>query len=97
MLNHFGHLQALSAYYKQMLAEHHAIREMIQLFFLNQTTKVLVEKFYTTLEKHVRFEERVLFPAIEANVSDDELQSATAHLSALPQKSCINFLVKFWE
>jgi hemerythrin-like domain-containing protein len=97
VLQHFRLLSALDIYYQQMLDEHNAIREMIQLFFSNRATAALVEKFYNTLELHIRFEERILFPAIEANVSFDELQSATVYLSALNGKSCINFPVKFWE
>jgi hemerythrin-like domain-containing protein len=98
--------QALSAYLEnmalslligQMHKEHQIIKEMIDDFLSGSASLKLIEQFYQTLEQHIRFEERVLLPAVEKALNDDVLHEMGKQFSLLPQNSCVNFPVKFWE
>jgi hemerythrin-like domain-containing protein len=87
----------LSPLINQMRKEHEIIKEMIGEFLPHSTSLLRIEQFYQILEQHIRFEERVLYPAVEKNLSEDALNQLGTKVSVLPQNSCINFPVKFWE
>jgi hemerythrin-like domain-containing protein len=89
--------KALTSLIEQMNKEHQAIKEMIGGFLSSSATLQLIAQFYQILEQHIRFEERVLFPAVEKVVDDDALNEMGKQFSLLPQNSCVNFPVKFWE
>ena len=86
---------ALQRLYKKMKEEHDVIRNCY--VELENPSLLLVEKFYTLLEKHIRFEEREFFPAIEDTLTETELKSAGIQLGHLHHQSCVNFPLKFWE
>jgi iron-sulfur cluster repair protein YtfE (RIC family) len=87
----------LSPLIEQMFNEHESIKEMISQFLSNTSSFHLIEQFHQKLEQHVRFEERVLFPALEKTVNENALNNIGTQVSLLPQNSCVNFPVKFWE
>jgi hemerythrin-like domain-containing protein len=89
--------KALSHLIEQMHKEHQAIKEMIGEFLSSSATLQLIEQFYQILEQHIRFEERILFPVVENTLTDDALNKIGHQFSLLPQNSCVNFPVKFWE
>lgn len=87
----------LSPFIEQMYQEHQVIRQLVHDLFSDSATTQIFKKIYQILEQHVRFEERVLFPAIEKVLSHDVLNAMGKQFSLLPQNSCVNFPVKFWE
>lgn len=85
----------LSMLYQKMKEEHETIRQCYQ--DLETPSYSSIEQFYQLLEAHIRFEEREYFPAIEKNISAEELTAISKKLSHLHHQSCANFPVKFWE
>ncbi|MBX9785157.1 MAG: hemerythrin domain-containing protein [Chitinophagaceae bacterium] len=89
--------QLLSLLIEQMFNEHEQIKEMINAVTSGSASAQLIRAFYQKLEQHIRFEERVLFPVIEKVLNNAALNAMGVQLSLLPQNSCVNFPVKFWE
>ena len=89
--------QLLSPLIDQMFNEHEQIKEMINAVTSGSASAQLIRAFYQKLEQHIRFEERVLFPEIEKVLNNAALNAMGVQLSLLPQNSCVNFPVKFWE
>jgi hemerythrin-like domain-containing protein len=87
----------LLSLHQRMLQEHELIRKYIDQFNRTLTSHQTVQAYYELLEQHVRFEEREYFPALEQNLSVNELQSIGTHLLDKPGQSCAQFPVKFWE
>jgi iron-sulfur cluster repair protein YtfE (RIC family) len=87
----------LKMYFEQMIKEHIEIQLLIQQFKDQHQSLALVELFYKMLEKHIRFEERIFFPAIEKVFTNIELEQIGIHLKDHNTKNCISFPVKFWE
>lgn len=57
----------------RMLADHEAIRNGVARLASGDADATEVVELAELLRKHVRFEERELFPRIERNLSDDQL------------------------
>lgn len=55
---------------KRALAEH---RQLQTLFLEKSKTVEILERIAKELEKHIRFEERVLFPEIEKTASEEKM------------------------
>jgi hypothetical protein len=55
----------------------------------------VIKEWLEILNKHIRFEERVLFPLIEKNVTVESLQLAAGALSSVPYQK-IEWEDKFW-
>jgi hemerythrin-like domain-containing protein len=89
--------QQLHSLHQQMLLEHEAIRELVEKFKTSITSFETIKTFYELLEQHIRFEERIYFPALEQYLSAEELLSLEIHLADTPGESCARFPVKFWE
>lgn len=87
----------LNLLFKQMLKEHYQLREFIQQFENNTCTPETVEQFYKLLHQHIRFEERIFFPAIEKSFLSAQLKTIGENLTDAQTKSCASFPVKFWE
>lgn len=90
-------LPLLHDLYGQMKAEHQQIREIITVLEEGKSSPALIETFYVLLEKHIRFEERILFPFVEEHASAAALAEAGKQLSHLPNSNCSHYPVKFWE
>ena len=68
------------------MEEHAAIREAIEALTVLPSENIIDElaKLADQLDKHVRYEERQLFPHLESVLSDAQLDSIGAQLNALP-------------
>ncbi|MDL4841202.1 hemerythrin domain-containing protein [Aquibacillus rhizosphaerae] len=65
----------------EMLLEHVKIRSIIfQIFEKNEELEPLMNELGKLLEKHVRKEERVIFPMIEDALPDDVLEGLAPYL-----------------
>jgi hypothetical protein len=65
----------------QALSEHRRLRQLFESATVDQTHLCLIE---TALEQHIRFEERVLFNAIQEQATPAQLQSVVrAHAAAM--------------
>lgn len=57
-----------------------------------------LSSLHTLLEKHIRFEERVLFIAMEKLLSASELATIQQALhKQVHASNCMNYPIKFWE
>lgn len=90
-------LPQLQQLYDQMMKEHQQIRNVIDKLLQTGKQNELIELFKDQLEKHIRFEERELFPYIESNAELIVLEETGKKLSHLPNGNCSHFPVKFWE
>lgn len=84
----------------QLKTEHQEIRLIIQK--LNNEARSeqfeTIAFFATSLEKHIRFEERQLFNAIQEALPEEEMIAFSADLNAISEKDfCTKYPVKFWE
>lgn len=94
---HVLQIPLLMEKYEQMKTEHHQIRHLIDAIRNGDSGVALITKFYTLLEKHIRFEERDLFPFIEEQIQPEQLNELGRNLQPLESKACSDYPVKFWE
>jgi len=94
---HVLQITVLMEKYEQMKAEHHQIRHLVDSIRNQGATASLVTDFYHLLEKHIRFEERELFPFIEEHIQQDQLNELGRNIEQLKSKACSDYPVKFWE
>jgi iron-sulfur cluster repair protein YtfE (RIC family) len=67
--------------------QHAAIREKInELKTHSEITLQHLHSFANLLEEHIRFEERILFPHLEKEIKEEELEIVGNHLEADHQK-----------
>jgi len=69
--------------------EHRLIHSLIAEIKNNPEKKNLLEKFATTLENHIRFEERVLFNHLQEIISGDKLLQIAVALNAREANHCM--------
>jgi hemerythrin-like domain-containing protein len=84
----------------QLKNEHQEIRIIIQK--LNNEARAeqfeTIASFGIVLEKHIRFEERQLFNAIQETLPLDELNDFTSELKSISEKDfCTKYPIRFWE
>lgn len=89
--------EELHMMYKQVLNEHQQLRAFIRQFEMNISTIEIIEQFYKLLDHHIRFEERIFFPAIEKHFTTTQLETICKHTKDTHTESCASFPVKFWE
>ena len=77
--------------------EHKLIHQMIDELRNNLNDTTLLERFAVTLEKHIRFEERVLFNHLQEIIPPDELTEISTSLNARENKSGGLWDDVFWE
>jgi hemerythrin-like domain-containing protein len=94
---HVLQIPSLMEKYELMKAEHHQIRHLIDAIRSGDSNVARITDFYTLLEKHIRFEERELFPFIEQNIQPEQLNELGRNLQVLESKACSDYPVKFWE
>ena len=80
----------------KMLAEHEAIRQLFQQNEKKADETVFIQ-LYQLVEKHIRFEERELFPLIESVITPNELNEIGHALQGETDKNCSAYPIKFWE
>jgi hemerythrin-like domain-containing protein len=84
----------------QLKNEHQEIRLIIQKLNNEARAEQLdtIVSFANSLEKHIRFEERQLFNAIQEALPVDELNDFIDELQSISEKDfCTKYAVKFWE
>ncbi len=84
----------------QLKKEHQEIKLIIQK--LNNEARSeqfeTISSFATSLEKHIRFEERELFNAIQEVLPEAEMLEFIDDLKSISEKDfCTKYPVKFWE
>ncbi len=94
---HVLQISSLMEKYEQMKTEHHQIRHVVDAIRNGGSGTALITEFYTLLEKHIRFEERELFPFIEEQIQPEQLHELGRNLQQLESKACSDYPVKFWE
>ena len=94
---HVLQIPSLMEKYEQMKTEHHQIRHAVDAIRTNGSTVEQITEFYTLLEKHIRFEERDLFPFIEEQIQPEQLDELGRNLQPLESKACSDYPVKIWE
>ncbi len=81
---------------KEAELHHKLLREIMGNFKnTDQIVWLSLQHFAEILEKHIRFEERVLFPLIEKEATPEALQSAATKLAMQP-KYYIEWEDQFW-
>lgn len=86
----------LDKYLNRMLQEHRTLFELINQICTERKPE-LVLNWATLMEQHIRFEERVLFPFLETNLLEHDLECIGASLQLQRTDYCINYPIKFWE
>ncbi len=91
------HLPQVQELYNRMMNEHQEIRTVIVDLQQGKASSGLIELFHVLLDKHIRFEERILFPFVEEHTAKEFLNKAGGMLNNLANGNCSNYPVKFWE
>lgn len=81
---------------KQVLEEHQEIFDLVAQLSVNSTIEnliVIAEK----LEKHIRFEERLLFPHLENNLTEDKLKKIGVAIAENHQPYIEDYKNEFWK
>lgn len=82
---------------KRTEKEHEEILALAeQLTLSNLLTEDGILKFADFLEKHIRFEERELFPYMENNLSEKELEEIGTKIAAIHKPYVENYSNEFW-
>jgi hemerythrin-like domain-containing protein len=81
---------------ERMVKEHYDLKNIINENSLN-ITYATVKELRDTLEAHIRFEERELFPLIEETITQQQRSAIGSRLSHERDDNCMNYPVKFWE
>ncbi|PZX65913.1 hemerythrin domain-containing protein [Hydrotalea sandarakina] len=80
----------------QMKDEHTALQQYMNQIKIHVTYAILTE-YVNLLEKHVRFEERILFPHIENTINSNILQQIGKALVQEEEHNCLQYPIHFWE
>jgi hemerythrin-like domain-containing protein len=81
---------------RQMLEEHAQLRTMHHQMMVKDADSAVIGQFASMLEQHVRWEERVCFPAMEPFI-DPALSERLLRLEDAGGARCLQFEPKFWE
>ena len=82
---------------QSLLRDHELLRILSQRILNGGASYKGFLAFSTLLEKHVRFEERLVFEKAQEMISDLEMSEVTAHFPTDTSHICKNYPVKFWE
>lgn len=78
--------------------EHQQLAQLVSQIETGQSDTLSFEELARQLDNHIRFEERVLFPYLEANLSPTHLAAIGDKLRSLHQtKPVDNYPDEFWE
>ncbi len=91
------YLEKANPFYQRTIREHSEIRQLInQLSIKSLTDASLLTNFADTLEAHIRFEERELFPYIENVLSMLQLEQMGKEIAELHQPYIETYSNEFW-
>lgn len=76
--------------------DHAVLRELAAKAITGSLNEIEIGYFAERLEQHIRFEERIYFPAAEQVLSAEELEQLGGSLTE-KEGNCMNYPVKFWE
>ncbi len=76
----------------EAMLQHVLLRNLVGQFKINQVNEVLLQEFADMLDVHIRFEERQLFPCIEASVPGEKLAASGEQIRLDWHKH-----IPFWE
>ena len=82
---------------ERMMAEHLIFNKLIRRIKSNAKGTDAIGKFAELLNKHIRFEERDLFPLLEKTATNKELTAIGIILGDSYHSTCNNWPIKFWE
>ena len=88
-------MKNLSYLRQQLFDEHQAIKEAVEKLGEENSYDNL-ESFANLLNKHIRFEERVLFTELEKSLTEDELRNIEGKLED-EERSCEIWADEFWK
>ncbi len=80
----------------QMEQEHSQIRKLISHINASDDKQLLLD-FANALQNHIRFEERVVFPEYEQNLSDEQMKEIGKLLSDSDHKGIDDYPDEFWK
>ncbi len=82
----------------QALKDHQIIVDLIEeLNKADHGDYTVYEKFYTFLDRHIRFEERIVFPHLEKIISESTLSSIGYFLEKQHHEFVDDFKDEFWK
>ncbi len=95
-LTHFSSYSSLREGIDRMMEEHTFIRKFFTSpGILNEYS--IFDQLQQLLDKHIRFEERELFPLIQTVISEDEMQMLGHAFEKETNNNCSEYPIKFWE
>jgi len=80
----------------KVLKDHELLRELIDKVRQDKNNVQLLLEFSEYLEKHIRFEERVLFNYFQDKFSEDEMSVLAAKYGQKPIDITADWQDKFW-
>jgi hemerythrin-like domain-containing protein len=82
---------------QKAIEDHKRIRSLInELAYLDSKESAeYLSGLADTVDEHVRYEERILFPHLESALSDEQLELVGSHISGKPLQD--NYEDAFWE
>ena len=95
-LSPFSSYDELQEGIDRMLEEHAFIRK----FFTNPdilNEYSIFDQLQDLLDKHIRFEERELFPLIQIVINEEEMQTIGRAFENEINNNCSEYPIKFWE
>jgi hypothetical protein len=81
----------------QVEQEHQTIYKLIDKVGADKTNPVLLKEFADTLEKHIRFEERILFKHIQETIGADVLETIASYHGTPSGNIDSRWNDPFWE
>ncbi|MDZ4668379.1 MAG: hemerythrin domain-containing protein [bacterium] len=92
----FVKLPAQDELRKQAFAEHEQIYKLVASIREEKTSSNLLSTFADSLDKHIRFEERILFNHLQKNLSIEEIKKLEENHSARDEKVDDQWEDQFW-
>ncbi|HEY0678266.1 MAG TPA: hemerythrin domain-containing protein [Chitinophagaceae bacterium] len=82
---------------QSLLRDHELLRVLSQRVLNGGASYEGFLAFSKLLEKHVRFEERLVFEKVQELIPENELRIVGSHFPSQPANTCKSYPVKFWE
>lgn len=80
----------------QMEQEHAELRKLVSSINQSEDGRLL-EDFAKALHSHIRFEERVVFPHLEAHLSEEQMTDIGLQLAEIHTPETENYQDQFWK